>query len=408
MLTNTASKKQFEESTKYLSFGSSTNSKRYSYDQEPVMIERGKGCRIWNSDGAEYIDLKNGLGPITVGYAIPEINRAITDQLEKGIVFSAPHPLEGRAAQVLTELIPCAEKLRFLKTGGEALAAAIKIARAYTNRDKILQCGYNGWLNVLSSGGSFSQNIDRRKALQGVPASVSQNHISLPWNDYKSWEQVFENFSSQIAAAVVAVDYNGFEDASVFLPWLRRKTQEHGILLIMDEIVMGFRVAWGGAHEYTGITPDMAVFAKGMSNGMPLSAYCGRADLIDLSSSLGISSTNGGETLSFASLLAVVDIYRRENGIARLYEIGNSLWSQVAVLIEKYHLGIELSGHPTAKWFNFSSKKLEHAFFSRMFSEGVNLHNPAYVSLSFTEKDIQDTVECFDRVSRSLREEGIR
>lgn len=405
MIENTKSTKQFIESTKYLSYGSSTNTKHYVYDTEPVMIERGKGCRIWNLDGTEYIDVKSGLGAITVGYAVPEINKAIVNQLEKGIVYSTPHPLEGKAAQLLTKIVPCAQKVRFLKTGGEAVAATIKIARAYTERSIILQCGYNGWLNVLSPGPDFSQNIDRKQALRGVPCALSKNHLALAWNDYEAWEYAFTSYGDRVAAVVVAVDYEGFYDAARFLSWLRRKTEEHGILMIMDEIVMGFRVAYGGAHHYFGFQPDMAVFAKGMSNGMPISAYCGRSDLIDMSSSLGISSTNGGETLSLAAFLAVAEFYQRENGIERLYEIGNSLWSSVAALAASHRLGVTLVGHPAAKWFHFSSDKLKKAFFKNVFSNGVCVHNPAYVSLAFTDEDIEETVQRFDQAMECINNE---
>jgi glutamate-1-semialdehyde 2,1-aminomutase len=141
--------RMYKESRNYLAGGSSTSSKVPVFENsEPALIMNGKGCRVWDIDGNEYIDFRNGLGPITLGYCIPEINLAISKQLENGFIFGHPHPLEGEVAKLLVEAIPCAQRVRFLKTGGEAIAACIKIARNATKRNKILHCGYNGWLNT--------------------------------------------------------------------------------------------------------------------------------------------------------------------------------------------------------------------------------------------------------------------
>src|SRR6476661_4310835 len=135
-------------------FGSSTSSKAPSLEpEEPSVIARGKGCRVWDDRGREFIDFRNGLGPVTLGYAFPAVNEAIKKQLDNGCVYGHPHPLECEVAEMLRDMIPCAEQVRFLKTGGEALAACIKIARAYTNREHVIQVGYNGWINSLSAGG---------------------------------------------------------------------------------------------------------------------------------------------------------------------------------------------------------------------------------------------------------------
>ena len=157
------------ESTGFLAQGSSTSSKVPAMEGvEPAQIIRGSGCRVWDADGNEYIDFRNALGPVTLGYAIPEINAAIAEQLDRGIIYGHPHPLEGEVARLLVEAIPCAERVRFLKTGGEAIAACIKIARHATKRNTILQCGYNGWVNSLSRALSTPECACRGKENEDV------------------------------------------------------------------------------------------------------------------------------------------------------------------------------------------------------------------------------------------------
>ena len=164
----------FNASLSYLAGGSSTGSKRPQFmPEEPGVIVRGKGCRVWDADGREFIDFRNGLGPVTLGYCIPEINAAISEQMANGIVFSHPHPLEGRVAKLLCENIPCAEQVRFLKTGGEACAATLRLARAFTGRTKVMQIGYNGWLNSLSSTGMVLPSQHATQSLPGIPITAS-------------------------------------------------------------------------------------------------------------------------------------------------------------------------------------------------------------------------------------------
>jgi len=310
--------KVFKQSTKYLAMGSSTHSKVPALvNSEPALIVKGKGCRVWDLDGNEYIDFRCGLGPVSLGYAVPEINNAITAQLKNGIVFGHPHPLEGEVAKLLVKVVPCAERVRFLKTGGEAVAACIKIARNATKRNKILQCGYNGWLNSLGlvdNGGYRPKGLALSQPSKGVPLSLQTLHKNLPWGDIEPWQKMFSKEWRDIAAIVIASNYIDIEKGKDFLPSLRKLTKKYGSLMIMDEIVTGFRVAIGGAHEYFNFQPDLAVFAKGFANGMPISAYLGRADLLDSVSELGISSTFGGETLSLAAAKAVITFYQKKKG----------------------------------------------------------------------------------------------
>ncbi|MBT6146054.1 MAG: aminotransferase class III-fold pyridoxal phosphate-dependent enzyme, partial [Gemmatimonadetes bacterium] len=289
---------------------------------EPCFLVRGEGCRVWDVDGNEYIDFRNGLGPVSLGYAYPAVNEAVARQLQDGVVFSYSHPLEVEVAERLVEIIPCAEKVRYLKTGGEAMAATHRLARGFTGRDHILTCGYHGWVNTMK---------------EGVPNATRSTYTALPWDNIDAFQTAIDAQSADdIAAISVACDYAGIEQGHQFLPALRALCDRIGALLIFDEIVMGFRLARGGAQEYFGVTPDLAVFAKGISNGVPLSTYLGRADVMDAVEKVVISSTFGGDTLGLAAASAVLDVYEQEDVIGTLWARGKQLHQGVASLCDQH------------------------------------------------------------------------
>ncbi|MDD5600023.1 MAG: aminotransferase class III-fold pyridoxal phosphate-dependent enzyme [Victivallaceae bacterium] len=394
---------KYRRSTEFLAQGSSTLSKIPRFENiEPAQIVKGKGCRVWDIDGNEYIDYRNGLGPITLGYCIPEINEAIKEQLENGIIFGHPHVLEGEAAEMLTEVIPCAERVRFLKTGGEAIAACIKIARAFTGRNRIIRCGYNGWLNSLSSGGFQPAAIGSANSLKGVPAVMQSLYASLPWAENEKWEEALEKYGNETAAVVIASDYASMDKAKSFLPFIRKLTEKHGVLMIMDEIVTGFRVAMGGIHEYCGFMPDMAVFAKGISNGMPVSAYVGKGEFIDSVRELGISSTYAGETLSLAALKAVINFYRKNKVINTLWERGKQFKDGINSIFWERNFPAALEGFPVCPIFNFREPGKSDAFFKECYRNGISLYNVSYVNWSHTEKDIAITADRIRKVLETI------
>jgi len=394
--------RKYTASTDYLAQGSSTSSKAATLEGvEPAQIVRGKGCRVWDADGNEYIDFRNALGPITLGYAVPEINAAIAEQLEHGIIFGHPHPLEGEVAKLLVEVLPCAERVRFLKTGGEALAACAKIARHATQRNIIVHCGYNGWLNNLASGGYRPAGIAAAVPENGVPAGIAAYHRALPWADIAPWQAAFAAEGTDIAAVMVASSYGDMDRGADFLPALRRLTEDHGALMIMDEIVTGFRLALGGAHEYFGILPDLAVFGKGMANGMPISAYVGRAALIDSAKGLGISSTFGGETLSLAASKAAIGFYRANHVIDYLWETGKTLWGDVNGLFEAKGLGLKLQGLDVCPLLT-GAPELAQRFIAACYRNGVSFYHVPYVNYAHQEKDVEETLSRIERAVAGL------
>lgn len=399
-----------ERLEKVIPWGSSTCSKAPVYlPEEPAVIVKGKGCRVWDANGNEYIDYRNGLGPVTLGYAYQEVNDAIRAQLEDGIVYGQPHPLEAEVAEQLQQLIPCAERVRFLKTGGEAIAAAIRIARHATGRDRIVQIGYNGWLNALAGGGASlpGQSGKSGSVPPGVPAVLSELHHAVGWNDLPALESWFAHCSSEIAAVVIAADYARMNEGETFYPAVRELTRKHGALLIFDEIVTGFRIALGGVQQYFGVKPDLAVFSKGVANGMPLSVYAGTREVMAACDRGGavISSTFGGEALSLAAAKATIGVYTREDVVGHLWRQGEKLWSGVNKLFAKHGIPLEWKGFwpcPTLTATDSSGAPVRDAFFRAAYRNGVSLYNVSYVNYSHQDHDIEETLQRLERACAQL------
>lgn len=376
---------------------------------EPAVIVRGQGCRVWDADGREYIDFRNGLGPVTLGYQFPAVNEAVERQLKNGVVFGHPHPLEAEVAEILCERIPCAERVRFLKTGGEAIAACIRLARYHTGRDHVVQIGYNGWLNSLASGGRSLPGMRAEQVPPGVPAALSALHHACDWNDRARLESLFRDQGDKIAALVVAADYARLEEGSSFYPFIRELTRRHGTTLVYDEIVAGFRVALAGAQEYFKVTPDMAVFAKGFANGLPLSVYCGRAEIMDKLDKAVVSSTYGGETLSLAAAKATLETYKKQNVIAHLWRMGELLGVGLNALFRKYGLALKLKGfRPCALLVceTAAPNDLKERFFRSAYCQGVSLYDVPYVNFSHQESDIRETLERLEQAMRKMQNVG--
>lgn len=386
-----------ERFSRSIPWGTSTCSKAPSFaPEEPGVIVKGKGCRVWDADGNEYIDFRNGLGPITLGYRYPAVDEAIREQLDSGILFGHPHPLECEVAEMLCDRIPSAEQARFLKTGGEAIAAVIRIARNYTGRDHIIQIGYNGWLNALARDGAQLPGKAARSK-PGVPEAVSSLHHAAAWNDPIGLERLLETYRDQVAAVIVAADYAAMEDGAAFYPALRELTRKYGSLLIYDEIVTGFRIAVGGVQQYFGILPDLAVYSKGLANGMPLSAYAGRREVMAACDRGGavISSTFAGETLSLAAARSCMLTYDRHDVVGHLWQMGERMWGRLNRLFDQYGILLAFKGFwpcPILVSKPGADDSLHDRFFRLAYKHGVSLYNVSYVNFSHLSADIDEAL----------------
>ena len=387
----------YDRATAVIPMGTQTHSKaprEALRGTEPCFLQRGAGCRVWDVDGNEYIDFRCALGPVTLGYSIPEVDDAVVRQLADGVLFSYAHPLEVEVAERLVDIIPCAESVRFLKSGGEAMAATHRLARAFTGRDHILTCGYHGWINSMGR--------------PGVPEAIDSVYRALPWGDIAPYESTFADLGTdRIAAVSVSCDYADIELGRQFLADLRSLTERHGALLIFDEIVTGFRLARGGAQQYFDVTPDLAVFAKGMSNGVPLSTYLGRGDVMETVRDVVISSTFGGDTLGLAAAKAVIDIYQREDVIGTLWARGRQLHEGIAALADAHQVPVSVAGLPPVGQLELPSPEARLALEGECLQRGVILYTVLYPNFSHTESDIDAALIAIGEALAAVKNLGL-
>ena len=313
-----------------------TASKRpeaYAPGQFPTYLERGRGSHVWDVDGNEYIDCLMALGPVILGYCYPAVDHAIAAQLARGIVLSRPTVLEVEVAELLVEIIPCAEAVRFLKGGAEANSAALRMARAYTGREVVVTCGYRGWHDQWAV----------LRDLPGIPRALSSLTCEFMYNDLDSLERALEAHLGRVAAVMID-PVARYAPQPGFLAGVKELTHGHGALLIFDEIVTGFRLARGGAQEYYGVVPDMAVFAKAIANGMPLSAVVGPRDV--LAAGCAISLTYGDEALSLAAARAALTVHLEHDVAGYMWHVGQALMDGLQAAIETTGVPFEAGAIP--------------------------------------------------------------
>jgi len=359
----------------------------------PVFLERGRGCRVWDVDGNEYVDYILGLASITLGYAHPAVNEAVARQLERGSIFSLPHRLEVEVAERLTRVIPCAEMARFLKTGSEANAAALRVARAATGRDRTVICGYHGWHDW------YAITTPRAK---GVAKEWGDLVAPFTYNDLGSLERALDEHYGKVAAVIMEP---ALLDAPApgFLAGVKAAAHRHGALLIFDEIVTGFRWAVGGGQEYFGVVPDLAVFGKGMANGLPLAAVVGSAPLMAEFDEIFVSSTFGGDTLALAACLATLDEYRARPVIEHLWRMGRRFQAGFAAAAARHGVPARCVGYPVHPKIVFEVGPLEtdRLLMSLLLQEsaarGVIFHFAGFnISFSHGEADVDGTLRACD------------
>ncbi len=312
------SNRMFEQASRVIPLASQTFSKSHQQwvrGAAPLFLTRGDGCRVWDIDDNSYIDFVLGLLPVVLGYRDPDVDAAIRDQLNQGITFSLPHPLEAEVAARLVDLIPCADMVRFGKNGSDATTAAVRLARAHTGRDKVALCGYHGWHDWY---------IGTTTRGDGVPAPVRALSHVFPYNDPQALDDALAADPDGFAA-VILEPVGVQTPAPGFLDHLRAVTARYGVVLIFDEIIAGCRAHMGGAQAVYGVTPDLAAFGKAMANGMPLSAVVGRRDIMMGMEEIFFSATFGGETLSLAAARATLDKLVRLDGPDRLARLGTDL-----------------------------------------------------------------------------------
>lgn len=399
------SERYFHQAKKLIPSCTQTFSKGYTqfpFGASPVFLEKGAGSHVWDVDGNEYIDYAMALGPVILGYAYPAVDRAIADQLGSGITYSLPHRLEFELAEILTEIIPCAEMVRYAKNGSDATTGAVRVARAYTGKDKIACCGYHGWHDW------YIGTTTRRK---GIPEAVQSLTLTFEYNNIKSLRKLFDLHRGEIAA-VIMEPVGVVEPEKGFLENVKNLTHDNGALLIFDEIVTGFRLALGGAQEYFGVVPDLACFGKGMANGMPLSAVVGNKKIMEEFDEIFFSFTFGGEALSLAAAVATIQEIKRKPVIDHLWTMGRRLRDGYNTLAKNHALEniTECVGLPprTVLTFKESSGQdplaLKTLLQQEAIKRGVLCSGSHNICYSHSLEDIDRTLSVYNEALRILAE----
>lgn len=399
------SEEMLERALKTIPLGTQTFSKsrtQYPLGASPYFIRKGLGSRVWDVDGNEYVDFVNGLASVTLGYNDPDVTAAVRSQLEEGVIFSLPHPIEFMVAEKIVEMVPCAEMVRFGKNGSDATAGAVRLARAFTGRDHVAACGYHGWQDWYI--GSTARSL-------GVPKVVRELTHNFTYNDKESLEGIFRQWPGQVAA-VILEPMNVAEPMDGFLEYIKEITRKEGAVLIFDETITGFRYSNGGAQEYFGVIPDLATFGKGLANGYPVSAVAGREDIMRLMEEVFFSFTFGGETLSLAAALATMNKLQRQPVTETMKTQGRKVLEGTQALIDRHGAGhiISLSGHPTWSFLLFkdagpySQWEIKTLFLQEMFARGILILSTHNMSFSHSDTDIGRLLSVYGEVFPILKD----
>ncbi len=402
-----------ESALRRIPLGSQTFSKsvtQYPHGASPYFITHGLGSRVWDVDGNEYIDFNNSLAAVTLGYNDPDVSSAVIDQVEKGSIFSLPHPIENDVAELIIDMVPCAEMVRFGKNGSDVTTGAVRLARAFTGRDHIILGGYHGWHDW--SIGTTTRNA-------GVPAAVQDLSHTFTYNDLGSLKKLFDQYPGQVAA-VIMEPMGIVEPDPGFLEGIRELTREQGSLLVFDEIITGFRFSRGGAQELFNVTPDLATFGKGVANGYPLSVLTGREHIMRMLEEVFFSFTFGGETLSLAAAYATLLKLLSEPVVETISARGNVLKEGIQELIGSHEMDdvVSIVGHPAGSFLifrdleKFTQHELKSFFLQEVFARGILTIGSHNISYAISDDDIQEILaiygEVFPILKRSVDQGDLR
>jgi glutamate-1-semialdehyde 2,1-aminomutase len=367
----------------------------------PSYVESASGSHFTDVDGNEFIDYLCGLGPITLGYNYKPVNDAIIQQLNKGILFSLPHRIEVEASELFCKIIPYADKVKFEKTGSNAVTGAVRAARAITKRDIVVYCGGGGvwhdWQAAMVSrdGGVPKFNADLIKIFE--------------YNDIAGLEQIFENYPNQIAAIVM--EPTSFEKPQrEFLQKVRKIADENNTLLILDEVITGFRFDLNGGQKFFDVKGDLVCFGKGMGNGLPISAISGPNEFMKIFDELWVSSTNNSEALSLAGTIAVINEMKEKNTISHCWKIGKKFFEGWNKITKENNLNSTISGYPVRMNMqcydskNKSSPELKALILQEMIKNGIFI-SPSWIAISYshTNDDVTKTLNILNDVCKKIQ-----
>ena len=383
----------------------------------PSYFSRSKGCKVWDLDGNEFIDTSlMGVGTNILGYGHPEVDEAVQKIIQDGNMSTLNCPEEVYLAEKLVQLHPWASMVRFARSGGEINSVAVRIARAFTGRDKIAICGYHGWHDwYISSNLSNNKNLDTHLLpgleSKGVPRALTGTALPFQYNQIDQLEKLIKDNKGEIAAIKMEVSRNtGPKDN--FLQKVRDLASQNNIVLIFDECTSGFRETFGGLHKKYDVQPDMAIFGKAMGNGYAVTACIGEQEVMQAAQQTFISSTFWTERIGSAAALKTLEVMEREKSWEYITEKGNHISSQWKILAEKYELDINTWGIPALSGFTFNSANAlsyKTLITQEMLKQGYLAGNSVYVCMEHTQNVIDEYFTKLDPIFALIKdcEEGL-
>jgi glutamate-1-semialdehyde 2,1-aminomutase len=402
----------------------------YIPEKDDMVVERGRGSRVWDMNGRQFIDYVLGSGPMVLGHAHPEVVAAVKAQIEKGATFYALNEPAIRLAEKIVAAAPCAEAIKFCGAGAEATFYALRLARGATGREKILKFegGYHGHHDYAMMS-VWPRRLDAFPTpcadSAGIPQDVQASVLVAPFNDLATTTAIMERHKDDLAAVIVEPLSRMLEPVAGFLEGLREVTRRLGAMLIFDEVVTGFRVAWGGAQELYGVIPDLACYGKIVGGGLPLAAVAGKRDLIELANPRKkgapdyayISGTLNGNPVSCAAGLATLAVLERPGAYDRLRAVGDMLRAGLRDIAARLGLPAQVLGTGPLANIYFtpgpvvdyrSSLRADSRIIQQLGGEllarGVlaNLAAKMYLSLAHSEADIGATLQAFEDGLRAI------
>ena len=428
MISRAKSEALFSEALRYIPGGVNSPVRAFrAVGGHPFFVDRAKGSHIFDVDGNEYVDYVGTWGPAILGHAHPRIIMAVREAALNGTSFGIPNPLELKMAKMICAAVPSVEKVRMCNSGTEATMSAIRLARGFTKRDKIIKfegCYHGHVDSLLVKAGSGALTFGNPDSA-GVPAAFTQHTVVLPFNDVKAVRSAFAANRGQVAGIIVEpVPGN----AGLYLPkpgyleFLREITKADGALLIFDEVMTGFRLARGGAQEIYGVKPDLSCFGKIIGGGLPVGAFGGRAEIMDLLAPLGPvyqAGTLSGNPLAMAAGIAGLEELFNTNAYARLEESGSQLEAGMkdaakssGVPVEFKRIGSMFCGYFTDQPVHNltdamrSDRERFKKYFHGMLEEGIYLapsqFEAGFISTAHSAADIERTVKAAAKVMKTL------
>jgi len=378
----------------------------------PAYFSKSKGCKVWDLDGNEYIDMSiMGIGTNILGYGHPEVDEAVIKTVKDGNMATFNCSEEVYLAEKLVELHPWADMVRFARGGGEINSIAIRIARASTGKDKIAICGYHGWHDwYLSTNLNDDKNLDGHllPGLQpnGVPRGLTGTTLPFNYNDIGQLEQLIKDNKGEIAAIKMEVSRNeGPKDN--YLQKVRDLATENNIILIFDECTSGFRETFGGLHKKYGVEPDLAIFAKALGNGYAISACIGRQEFMQAAQQTFISSTFWTERVGPTAALKTLEIMEREKSWQVITKTGNNISSQWKSLADKYELEISTWGLPALSGYTFNSPNAlsyKTLITQEMLKKGYLAANSVYACTEHNQKIVDGYFSELEPIFATIKE----